>query len=477
MIEPTDIHIMTDCLNPFTMIKALRSHIIGTLGLLALLALPLFPASNARAQEVRRLTFDEVVLIALDQNVSIKRAENNLISQQASVKAAKGAFLPNLNASSGASQNYGSFQNPVTFQRETTSQKSINLSANSTLNLFNGFADVAGLAAARQTLESMEYSRDRTRQTVVFNVITNYLDVILAEENIRIREEDVIAQEQVLNRIVEFVRAGSRAISDQYTQETTLANSEAQLLNAETTFQLAKTRLTQILQLDPLIDYEFLAPNPDDIPLGVRAYDSAELVRSAFAQRPDLKSQEASIEAARQGIRVARAAYLPRLNLSGSVSSRASCSSGADDCMYFDQLDDNQSKSISLSLNIPIFNRFGTKASVQRSKIQYLNAQLDQDNLQQSIALEVRQAYFDYQTAVKRLDVTQKQLRSSQQALDVEQERYDVGASTLVELTQARSNFVNASSQRAQSIFQFHFQQKLIEYFQGILDPAEPLFK
>jgi outer membrane protein len=131
---------------------------------------------------------------------------------------------------------------------------------------------------------------------------------------------------------------------------------------------------------------------------------------------------------------------------------------------------------VSFSLSIPIFNRFQTRTNTQRSLIQLSNAELDMENLSQGIALEVRQAYLDYETAVKRLDVTEKQLLSAQKALEVEQERYDVGASTLVELTQAQASFVSASSQRVQAIYQFHFQHRLIDYYQGTLDPNESLF-
>ena len=99
------------------------------------------------------------------------------------------------------------------------------------------------------------------------------------------------------------------------------------------------------------------------------------------------------------------------------------------------------------------------------------------ENLQQSVAIEVRQAYLDYQTAVKRLEVTEKSLRAADQAFQVEQERYNVGASTLVELTQSNSRYIDAASQRAQAVFQFHFQHRLIEYYQGSLDPTQPLFK
>jgi outer membrane protein len=129
-----------------------------------------------------------------------------------------------------------------------------------------------------------------------------------------------------------------------------------------------------------------------------------------------------------------------------------------------------------MSISIPVFNRLQTRTAVEQARVQYINSQLDLQNLQQNVALDVRQAYLNYQTSIKRLDATEKQFQASEQALRVEQERYNVGASTLVELQQARATFVQASSQRVSAVYEFIFQEKLIEYYQGILDPGQTLF-
>ncbi len=453
----------------------------------------------AQAQNVRTITFDEAVRIALERNVSLRRARNTVSLQSTTVAKERADFLPNLNLSSNANRNFGLTFDQTTGRIFSTTSDAFSLGANSSINLFNGFGDVASYNQARLTLEANEHSYDRTRQTVLFNVITNYLQVILDHEQIRIRREDLEAQRRQLERIDEFVRVGSRPISDLYQQQATTANSELQLLEAERLAQISETRLIQVLQLDPFQEYEFVAPTAQEISLIPQTYDAEALLRSAFDRRADLKAQELAIAAASEGIRFARSASLPTLSLTGGLNTRYSSQlrrasgfqevtdpvtgevqtipTGFATVPFGDQLSDNRSEFIGLNLQIPIFNRFQTKTNVERARVQYENARLDLENLEQSVASEVRQAYLDYQTAVKRLDVTEKQLQAAQQALEVEQERYNVGASTLVELTQARSNFVQASSNRIQAIYRFHFQGKLIEYYQGVLDASRPLFR
>lgn len=469
----------------------------GVATLLALLFLLLGGAGAAQARQAQTLSFDDAVRIGLERNVTLKRSRNNVALQSATVARERADFYPNLNLSTSTTRNFGLTFDQTTGRTFSTTSDFFRLNANTSLNLFNGFADVASLNQARHTLEANEYDLDRSRQTVVFNVISNYLQVILDQEQIRIREQDLEAQKQQLAQIEEFTRLGARPISDLYQQQSTVANSELQLLEAQRQAQLSKTRLIQVLQLDPFQDYTFTAPTTDEIVLAPQTYDAEALLRSAFDRRPDLRAQEAGIAALEEGIRVARAGRLPTLSLSAGIGS--SFSSQLQRFVGFDemgvplldpegnplreqvpfgtQLDNNRSESITLSLTIPIFNRYQVRTNVERARVQYENARLDLENLQQTVATEVRQAYLDYQIAAKRLEVTEKQLQAARQALEVEQERYNVGASTLVELTQARSNFVQASSNRVQAIYQFHFQGKLIEYYQGVIDPSRPLFR
>lgn len=443
-------------------------------GLTLLLGIVTVLPTQTHAQQ-RVITFNEAVDIALERNVAIRRAQNNLDLQGLTVTSEKADFLPNVNLNSGLNRNYGLFIDNTTFEQRTTRTDGFNMSANSGINLFNGFSDIAGLRAAEATLEGQEYSFERTKQTVVFDVIQAYLNVILAEENIRIRQEDVDAQGESLEQIREFVNVGTRPVSDLYQQEATLADSEAQLLTAENTFEVNKTRLMRVLQLDPLGEYAFEAPRAEDIDTTPRMYEAETMLRTAFELRPDLRSQEMSIESAAQGVRVAKAGRYPTLSASGGIST--SWSSARRDIFTFgDQLDLNRSERIGLSLSIPLFNRLNTRTNIERSQVQFRNAQLDLENAQQNVALEVRQAYQDYLTATKRLDVTAKQLRSAEQALEIVQERYNLADATLVELTQAQAAFTRAASQRAQAVFEFHFQERVLAYYQGTLNPEQTLF-
>lgn len=458
-----------------------KSVAIRYFGVAFFLAVSSLSVSEAQAQT--RITFDDATRIAIDQSIELKKAENSVTLQEQAVRQAKASFLPNLNASSGTARNWGLSFDQTSFQLVTESTDNFNSSLSSSVNLFNGFGDVASLASQRHLLESDKYSLERQRQTVFFNVVSAYLQILLDQEQVEIRAEDVESQLQQLSRIEEFTRLGARPISDLYAQQATTAQSELSLLDAERAVEISKVRLIQILELDPFEEYEFDAPNADGVPLDVTSYDLQALLRSSLERRADLKARDASIMSAAEGIRVAKSGRYPSLNLSGSLGTsyssarttplRDSLGNVVIGTSFSDQLKDNRSRSVRLSLNIPIFNRLQTTTNVQRSRIQYDNQVLDRQNEEQSVLLEVRQGYLDYQSAAKRLDVTEKQMVSATQAEQVESERYNVGASTLVELTAARATLVSAASNRAQAVYQFLFQSKVIDYYVGVLDTAE----
>lgn len=88
---------------------------------------------------------------------------------------------------------------------------------------------------------------------------------------------------------------------------------------------------------------------------------------------------------------------------------------------------------------------------------------------QLQVVQEVTQAYNDYSSFLKQKDATQKSLIAAEKAFETQQERYNVGASTLIELSQAQANFVSAQSNFTQSIFNLIFQEKLLDFYLGKL--------
>jgi len=324
-------------------------------------------------------------------------------------------------------------------------------------------------------VQGSELDLERTRQDVVFSVVSQYLDLILSQENLTIQEENLEAQQQQLEQTEEFVRVGTQPRSDLFQQEAQVANAELQVLQAERQFQINQVQLVRTLQLDPFQDYEFEIMSLDEDDLVLQEYDLRELLQQSFNRRPDLRSQQRSIAAAEQGVQEARSGYFPSLNLSASTS--GNFTDQLEGFSFSDQVfDQRRTETLGFNLSIPVFNRLQTRNQVQQAKVQRENARIALEGTRQNVAIQVREAYLDYVNAQKRLDVTAVQERAAERALEATQERYNVGSATLVELSQAQADFVSAASDRVQARYELVFQQRLIDYYVGVLNPSQPLF-
>jgi outer membrane protein len=450
-----------------------RLSFSSLLAVLAVVIVASGPPQGVLAQTSQAITFDEAVRIALEHNISLQRARNQVAMQAVDVDRARSRFLPDLRLGSGAQQRYGRnfLQEEGRLVDQTT--ESFALRGYSDINLFAGFADVANLQQARLRMEEADLRLDRHRQAVIFNVMSNYLALIERREQMRVQEYSLDLQQQQLVQIEEFTRVGTRPISDLYQQQAEVASAELALLTAERNFDMAQVALIHTLGLEPYGVYDFVIPELAEERLEPQRLQLDRLMQEAFAGRAELRAAEAAIAASNQGIRVARAGMFPRLGVGFDYGTNATSASSLS---MTDQFDRSRGGAFGFSISIPLFDRFTTSTGVQQARVQHANAMLNLDEAQQAVALEVRQAYLDYLTAEKRLQVTEVQVAAARQALEATQERYRVGATTLLELARAVSGHIQAESNRVQATYDFLFREKLISYYLGSLDPQQPLF-
>ncbi len=427
---------------------------------------------HAQAQQPQVITFDEAIRIALDRNIQVKQSGNNIELSARQVFQRRMNFLPSFSMSTNGSRGSGFAQDQAGRNIQFTSQN-LSGSLSGQINLFDGFANIAALRQSKHNLQASELTYDQTRETVAFDVASNFLLYVNGGQLVVIQQENLEAQRQLLAQIEEFVNVGSRPISDLYQQQAATAQSELDVLNAERDAELSKARLIQVLQLDPRGEYEFVAPRYEDVPVAPQDYDLQELFDIAFQSRDDLAAQEARILAAQQGVRLAKSVFWPTVGLGGSYRSNYSPDINRS---FFDQVDGNRGNSLGFSVSYSIFDGFSRNTQVQQAEVQYRNEMLEMESLKQNAALQVRQGYLEYETARKSLEVSETQVLAAERALDASQNRYNVGAGTLVELTQARAQYVAAVSNRVQAQYNFLFQSKLVDFFVGRLDLSAPLF-
>lgn len=482
---------------------------IAALGVLTLLF-----ATPVAAQQV--ISFDEAIGLALERSTDLRLAQVSQEASELNVSSARADALPLpfVSASISPTQRYGLSFDQTTGQLVSQTSESIGIGASASFDLFNGFRNRRALEQARHQQASAEYSLQRTREQVAFDVASRFLQVMLDAEIVGIREQNLEAQEVQLAQVENLVELGVRAEADVFSQRAVVAQARGALLQAQQAVDFSNTRLVELLQLDPFGEYSFVAPNLEGESLTPETISLDDLLNAAYANRSDLRSQEMAIEASEVGISVARSGRLPSVSLTASIGTNYSSlqqqlvnpdapsvslplvTEGGEAVLFggqpfevpvqtspefeptpiFTQFGDNRGGSIGMTISIPIFDRFQTSRQVQQAQIQVQRDEIALERMRQSVAVEVRQALNDYNNAAQQLEITAIQVEASEAALQGEQDRYDFGTGTLVALSQARTQLVEAQSSRAQAIFQFVFRRKLIDFALGNLDPSTALF-
>jgi len=452
----------------FPRISSRRLGVIAT----AMALLSGVVVQRAAAQDTTRVVLrsdtirlQDAIAIALSQNIVARFARNNVLLDSLSVRSARNAFLPNLSASSSASQGFGA--------RSGQGQNSLSISGglSSGVTLFNGRQNVNTLRQARLNALASGEEFGRSRQTVVFTVASDYLNLITQQEQLRVQQENLGAQEQELTQLEAFVNRGTRPIGDLYQQQAAVAQTRLAVVNARRATENAKVDLIEELVLDPRRDYVFVTPPTPTAAASTGReprFNLDSLITVALAQRTDLRAENLRVQAARRGVDIARGSRLPVVSGNGGYSS--AYNSGGD-ASFLTQLDQRRGGSIGLGVSVPIFDRGATSIATQRALIGLENELLTLRSLGESVALEVRRALLDYNAAQEQLVAADAQQRAAALALEAAQARYGVGAATFIEVTLARATLIQAQSSVVNARSNVSFQRALMSYYTGDLDP------
>ncbi len=436
-------------------------------------------ASATMAQDVRSITLEEAVEIALENNIDVRLSKNAIDRSESEYRQNRADFMPNLNVSVGGNRQIGRQfdQATVTFDDFTTTN--FNSSISTSVTIFDGFRNINELRSSRLGMESAEERYQRTREAIIFETAALFLDVLLSQELLEIERENLEAGRQQLEQVEAQVEVGMRPIVDQYSQESVVANNELSVIQSENALNLNKLRLARILQLDPLGEFDFVAPGIREEEMEVRDYNLREMIQMAMANRSDVRASELELRQSRHALSVSQGARLPQVSLSASLSSAyrdrqvdVDPDTGAPiqgtTMPFSDQFfDANINRGIGFNVSIPIFNRWQTRNQIQQRQIDFRNAELQLDDLRQEVFLELQQAYNDYTGYAQELEATERALIAAERAYETEQERYNVGSATLIELTNANNEFVRASSNRVQAMYRFAFQEKVLDFYLG----------
>jgi TolC family type I secretion outer membrane protein len=418
------------------------------------------------------LTLDDCIGLALRNHQDVIRARGNLSTANGTLWQTAGSFLPTLSFGASASQSdraedtlIGLVYNPITeeFFTDTTIDdgfsKSYSMGFSANWTVFNGFRNIHNYMGAKADKKISEYSLEETEQRMILKVKTTYFAYLRAIELKKIREEAVKRGEQQHRLASSKYEVGSASKSDVLKAQVQYGNDKLDLIDAENQLKVAQATLSQLIGLDPKSNVEF---SPTYTP---REYegDEMEAVKFGMANHPGLLAYEQNVRAAKYDVRSTYGRFLPSINVSGS---RNWSGNRWDDVSGFDGK--NGVWSLTTSLSLPIFEGFSRKSDIARSKATLNNARADYYYVRTGVELEIKTAYLDIQRSIEALKVAQEVVASAEEDMAITQEKYNLGAASILDVLDAQVSLVNAQNSHINAIFDHNLAIATLENAMGI---------
>ncbi|MGA3015139.1 MAG: TolC family protein [Bacteroidales bacterium] len=419
-------------------------------------------------------TFQQCLDTALQRNISLNESRENNELNRINLDQSKASLYPYLSATGRDGVGFGRSLNPTTNQylAKTTNSSSFGLS--SAVTLFNGFQLTNTILQNKMNLDAGSTDIDNIKNQVTLNLTTAYLQVLFDYEILDAAKSQANATAVQVDQTEKQVKAGSLPESNLYTIRAQQATDNLAVVNAQSTLDLAKVTLEQIMEL-PIVD-SFDLKVPDFVePAIMMNKTNQEIYAKALTIQPQIAGASLRTNSALLGIRISEGARYPTLSLSGAansnyaVSSRTGVAASVPKASpFFPQLWNNLGESIGLNLSIPIYSNRTIKSNIERAKVNALLTQLNEQDLKLQLRTTIEQSYTDLKNSIKKYEATKDQIASAELAYKNMERKYKVGMATAIDFLIEKNAFYQAQSNGIQAKYDYIFKSKILDFYQGV---------
>lgn len=442
-------------------------------------------ATPTKEDAVQTLTLEDSIQKALKETTEVLKAQSDRDVTGTGVLQSYLQFLPNLTAQ--GTYNYLRGQSFYT----NTAPTLVNgfnygpaYTVSTTLNIFNGFSDVAGFNAAHSRRSASDKTLTRVEQQISLDIAQSYLQVILDQRLVLIAEENYKASVDRQTLLEEQTKVGIRNLSDLFRQQAQTASDESFLVNSRNRKETDLILFLRKMRINPDDKYALVEPPLEEQVQALRTAeptsrdDQEKMIDDALHTRVDYQASQDVADATKSDVTSYRSSYWPRLDFAASYGATArhldyQYVSGTGDVTpasqtpLGSQLQDQTYYTYGLVLTWTIFDRWTTSYQVERAKGAAYKAQLDSEDYRRQVIGEVKQAVNDLHTSVQNLLASEKGLVAARKAYEVSQGRYDVGQLSFVDLAVAQTALVQAQSARAQSLIDYELRKRTVDFAMG----------
>ena len=406
---------------------------------------------NVRDPVRPAITLDEAIARAQRVQPTVVRAASGVNTAEHQKRSASiGAWLPTITANTSGSSTWNEGitridpNTGIPLQANTAS-RTVGFGLTGSWDIFTGFARSAESRRASANLEVADADLIGAQYETAFQTKQQFYAALSAGELLDVRRTAVRRAEEQLEISVNKLRTGSATRSDSLRSVVTLGNAQVQLVNAGTILATAEANLGRLVGIDGRVS-AIDDPSFHDWDITV---SEQSLRQEAMLSSPAVLSSAASAGAAEQSWKASKGGWWPTLRLTGNWNWN-----GNNQVRNYQLL---EQKSLRVNLTWPLFNGFTreTNVAVQANNYDIATATAEDTRRQTSAALITRVA--ELNAARLRVEITRVSMAAAEEDLRVQQERYRVGATTIIDVLTSQEALNQAEVDEVQA----HFDQLL----------------
>ena len=407
--------------------------------------------ADSAAATVLQVTLDEAIRRALDVQPGMVQAEGATRNASAARRTSFGSFLPTVTASGSASlssqsrfdQNSNRLIPPIW-------NYGSGLSAS--VSLFTGLNRFWTLRSAAANLDAAEAGGVTQRFQTTLQTKQVFYNAIATEELVGVAETQVRRTQQELDVAVQKLHAGSATRSDSLRAAVDFGNARIALLQAQANLATAQANLGRQIGVDQAV-----RAIPDSVLPSLP--DTTALRATVLETAPQVLQADAQARAGRAGVWASRSQYFPTLGVSYGANRR--------DTLFTSALVGNPSHLWQFNLQWTLFNGFQREQNQVTASVVRDIAESQAADTRRLVRAQLTQQLAALETAHEQIDIAAVNVAAAQEDLRVQQERYRVGAGTILDLLTSESNLTQAQTNLVQARFNYYIARAQLEALAG----------
>ena len=409
-------------------------------------------------------TLDQCIKYAWENNIQLKKQDLQTESSKTSFKQSQIALLPDLYAGGSYGWNLGRSVNPYT-NEFSNNVANASIYMQSTLVLFNGMQQIHTIAQNKTLLEKSFKDYAKAKNDLGLQIATIYLQILFNDENLNVAQKQQDMSHLQSEKMIRLVEVGNKSKGDLLLMQAQEANDKYNVITAKNNLSISYLTLAQLLELKNSDDFKIQIPDSLKIENDKTLSSVDEIYKAAESILPQVKSAELDLRSSEQGLLVTKGQYSPQLNLVGAYGSGYTDQNPSG---FWSQISDNDHKSLTFNLNIPIFTKYQTKSRISFAHIKVLDSQYTLELTRKSLYKEIQSAHADAVGALEKYYAAIEAVRSNEEAVKYSQQKFDVGMLSAVDYNTAKNNLTKANSDLIQSKYTYVFKLKILDFYKGL---------